>query len=494
MNNKDLLDAIDELDTKYVTAAWENTQPPEQRAFHIGGAPKKSVGKIISSVSCAAAAIAAVFLTARFIPRIGRSNAPAVGGVTTVESSEPETYNSPASSGTPGTSVPPDTSAEPETSTIGAPSALKDPILYAPDGAQLDYRSENEHIFIQYERAFTRITYDNFAYLARPMNNYNNIEQPKFYTYNGIDNTMRRLYDVIPEYKRFLVGDRYEDLTVKKAETTFVKLNDTTEVSDDWMLRKDGASYIDHMSVEFDGITKIDAIIIPTKDIGSGYFAVPLCSETNIPAVCPIYANNSEEYYNTIRTAGISDENRRSEIMSDYDVKVELNNPWDFSLPEIMSENGVAVATLALSDITAEYNQSNNSSIKATIVDMDINFFVEGIQNRYYNHSSEVDETIASYNNVMYGYNPNAEKTPEDLGIIAVAELREDDEEAKLLLDKCCDPINRDPNPDYAYLLRDFKVELRNGFFYYYRMAYDPETELWTVVKAATFNGTELGR
>ncbi len=412
----------------------------------------------------------------------------------TVESSEPETYTSPASPGTPGTSASPDTSAEPDTSVTGAPNASKKLILYAPDGGYLDCSSDNDHITIQYERAFTRITYDNFAYLARPMNNYNNVQTPEFYTKYGINSTMRRLYDVIPEYKRYLVGDRYEDLTVKKAETTFIKLNDTTEISDDWMLRKDGASYIDHMNVEFEGITKIDAMIISMKDMGSGYFAVPLCQETNIPAVCPIYADNSEAYYNTINTFGISNEGRWSEILLDCDVKVELNNPEEFYLDEIIPYKGVAVATLTLSDITAEFNKSNNSSIKATIVAMDINYFVDGLNFNNYNRSSELDKTIASYNNIMYGYDANAEKTPEELGIISVAALREDDEDARLLLDKYRDPLDRDPNPDYADFLRDFKVELRNGYSYYYRMAYDPETELWTVVKAAAFNGTELGR
>lgn len=493
MNNKDLLDAIDELDTKYVTAAWENTQPPEQRAFRLGGAPKRSVGKIISAVSCAAAAIAAVFLTARFIPRIGRSNAPAVGGVT-VESSEPETYSSP------DTLVPPDTSA---TSAITVPGASQNLILYAPDDDFLYCSSNNEHttihpIVTENGNISTRVIFDNFAYLAEPMNNYNNVEQPDFYTNYGINRTMRRLYDVIPSYKRFLVGDKYGDLTVKKAETTFTLLSDiiddTIYNSDELEEQAKRASYIEQMNVEFEGTTTIEAMIIPIKDIGSGYFAVPLWSEKNIPAVCPIYSDSSEEYYNTIRTAGISSGGELSEIQLDYDVMVELNNPKEFSLDEIIPIKGVMVTKLTLSDVTAEFNKSNNSLIKASIVEMDLIYFVNEIRIQNYDRANSLEETINSYNNMMYGYNVNAENTPNDLQIIAISDLGEDDEKEKLQLDACGELLNRTPNRDYAEFLRDYRVELRNGYFYYYRMAYDPETELWTVVKAMLFNGTELGR
>lgn len=241
MTEKDLFNAINEIETKYITDAWRNTEA-EPLVIESG---KTSKLKIFGVAAAFAAAAAAICLVVHI-----RVNYPNV--------------------------TPPDSSSL----SVHSPGDVLPADIHGPDGVRITYgdvtkvSGEDRQIF-----AADEITEDNwqeivcggFTYLAMPLNgeNYNSVDNPSLFDGTGL---LFRLDTM--SYKRWNVCDTFHGLTVKSASTTF-----------QYHYKGDPVFTPNECSVEFDGTATVDGYIMYDDD--GNLICVPKYGESFLPIIYP---------------------------------------------------------------------------------------------------------------------------------------------------------------------------------------------------------------
>lgn len=212
MTEKDLFNAINEIDTKYITDAWQNTEA-EPLTIENG---KTSKLKIFATAAAFAAAVAAICLVVYI-----RINYPDV----TLPNNNSLSVHSP------GDVLPSD--------------------IHGPDDVRITYGDVTE-VIGEDGKTFAadditadnwqRIVCDGFTYLAMPFNFVNHRQDPV--------SPLEPL-----SYKRWNVGDTFNGLTVKSASTVF-----------QYHYKGDPTFTPNECSVEFDGTASVDGYITYTED------------------------------------------------------------------------------------------------------------------------------------------------------------------------------------------------------------------------------------
>lgn len=479
MKNKDILDAIDELDLKYVTSAWENTEPREKRAFRIGGAPKRRTHRVIPIISCAAAAVAAVFLTVVIVPRVNPNYAPnkarddlsVEGGVSSYVVQETEMITSDVSTGEPY--------LEYHLKSIQSPVDPTAEVTWAENDTNIKIADDGED---------TIIMFGNLAYLAAPQNNYNSIELPRFFV-NGVGNqSMRKLYDILPTYEPYSVGDKYGTLTVSKAETTVRVAADNPAASNSGT---ESSTRVEEMNVEFDGTATVNAMISYTGN-DNVYFAIPMYNETAIPAVTPICDGDSEDYYSSVFHLNVN-----GSVFADNDVAIELTNADKFdSLTQRDTENynGVKSATLQLTDVKAHYDRGGTNITAKVEMASAVSTLMPSLTD--YFHGTNAQDVIINYSKAV---NVSIEDTAtgESVQVVSIEPISDSETDLKAVIEDMwldSSPVSRPINTNSGVQVEDYRVILNTGEENYFRLVFDEDTGMYTVVKAVLANGTGVGR
>lgn len=238
MTEKDLFNAINEIETKYITDAWRNTEA-EPLVIESGKTPKLKIFGVAAAFAAAAAAICLVVHI--------RVNYPNV--------------------------TPPD-----NTLTVHSPGDVLPADIHGPDGVRITYgdvtkvAGEDGRTFAADEITednWQKIVCDGFTYLSMPLNgeNYNSVDNPSLF--DGTSPVLR--FDTL-SYKRRNVGDTFHGLTVKSASTTF-----------QYHYKGDPVFTPNECSVEFDGAATVDGYIMYDDD--GNLICVPKYGESFLPII-----------------------------------------------------------------------------------------------------------------------------------------------------------------------------------------------------------------
>ncbi len=494
MRNRDILNAIDEIDLKYVTQAWENTIPPTDEPIRLNDKRRVNFAAIGAG---AAAVILAGFVTLTYMrgglhlpTNSGESDHGFTPGVSvsdgTSENSGDTSDNSRAT-----------TSKAPENSdsTVSVPETESNTgvtehhhirgELYAPDKQTFTFDEYDGECIVTIDGDSNIITYDNFVYLGAPQNIYNSISKPDFFVPDSeafgtgvINGAMLDLYKQEVPYKRYYVGDKYGDLTLASAKTVFIQGFDR------------GKDLIS-MVAEFDGTTKLPVIIYCYDGV---YFAIPFGENIpggggqNIPAMSFLNTNNLGDYITNGGFTPIS-----SYLLAYTDVVIRLNNPEEFGLANMISDSkGFAIAVMELGDVHVEYNPASSKrdvdlttatikSAEATPIDW----------SPTYKKTADAHTTIENY----FREYVSRTKIPEEVNfkLLSVKETTADVEQIRAEL-SAVNPGEKPKNPDCAELIHDYEVVYSDGeenVTATCRLIYDKGgTGVWAVISSRTIDGT----
>lgn len=324
MKTDDLFNAINDIDTKYVTDAWNDTEPEADTMVIYESETKTSKAKIFGVVAAFAALISAACLAVYI-----RVNQLPNDNITPPDSAV-------GSAGVSGTSS---TASEP-------PSADSDmPIkLYGPDLVQIKYGDvlgvtlpDGKSVAAENfdPDNWESIICDGFTYLAPSHGrSYTSIEY-------GVDNDDLFGVDsgtVIKDnnYKRYNVGDKYGGLTVKSAMTIFHK-NSNAE------------GKLWECIVEFEGEVTVNAYIIreiSANTIGDPFRCVMMPNECTLPIMSP--TANEDGYASKVYIGEyLSGEFKyRSEYPTFH-----IENGNDIWLQNVVGDKNYAAVTMKISNI-----------------------------------------------------------------------------------------------------------------------------------------------
>lgn len=338
MKTDDLFNVINDIDTKYVTDAWNNTEPEAETMVIYESASKTPKAKIFGVIAAFAALLSAACLAVYV-----RVNQLPNNNITPPDSSV-------VSAGVSGTS----------STGSGHPSADSDmPIkLYGPDLVQIKY-GDVTGVTLPDGKAvaaenfdpdnWKSILCDGFTYLA-PSNgrNYTNIQFSDNLTY---DVTTLNGYN----YKRFNVGDKYGDLIVKSAITIFHK-------------NSEAEGKLWECIVEFEGETTIDAYIVRDRNASyrnNAWLCVPMCDDRTLPVMSPI--GDGEGYASKFYTVEFLSGGFKYNGEYPRFYLENNNNIW---LANVVGDKDYAAVTMKISDIRMDsltYSTQNNDYIIANI-------------------------------------------------------------------------------------------------------------------------------
>lgn len=281
MTEKDLFDAIDNIDPEIIIDAWENsyfetdfTEVPiktEKRS------PLSRTFTVIKYVSAVAAAITLICLGA-------------VAGINIERyiSAEPLEKSSKESAAMGDTD-----SSKSDGAAIGTMQGALPFSIYGPDYVQLNYEDitsvENDGVFFNRDKItdsnWTTIVCEGFAYFAKPVGfDYNSVDFPDSFTddeshfsertFTGLNNAVWESVYGKPEpsssYTRCNIGDNlnivtgYDNLKLKSAKTVFNNFSsDDLKLSDeDFPTAKLYAS----SEAEFEGTVNINGMLFKDRD------------------------------------------------------------------------------------------------------------------------------------------------------------------------------------------------------------------------------------
>lgn len=444
INNKDLLNAIDELDPKYVTAAWENTQPPEQRTMRLGdkSSPKRIVGRVVSACAGAVVAATLVLFAVKLIP----------GGIS-ISTNDSLTASENSNNTTPSDN-------ESSSGVLESDSTHK---LYGPDGQWFEYDENDEHTNVTTNGGTTTITFDNFIYAGEPRNNYNIFTDPCFFTDKAPNSAMIKLYEQKVPFERRYVGEKVNSvLTVRTAKTVFVKDENGTR--------------LESMTAEFDGIAYMYTIIFGGDD---GYYAVAMDSDTTaIPIMTSLYGDESGYDSAEIFTPISIDTKPR--VMSYTDHIVKLENPNGLDIDGITGKKGYAVVKMELTDVRATYSRNWIEQKPADMTTASVIEIAEPGDNFNGLGYERTNDALTTIENYLKAHLANM-----DVKIKSAAEITGKNDTAKKRLDvNAVSSLQyKSPNPEYAELIHDYEIDFFDrDFKYWCRLVYDENSDIWTVI------------
>lgn len=349
MKTDDLFNAINDIDTKYVTDAWNDTEPVADTMIIYESETKTSKAKIFGIAAAFAALLSAACLAVYI-----RVNQLPNENITPPDSAlvSAETSNT---SGTSGTVIDPLLAERDMPIKLYGPDLVQ--IKYGdvlgvtlPDGkavAAADFDPDN----------WESIICDGFTYLAPSQGrSYTSIEY-------GADNDDLFGADSGAaiennNYKRFNVGDTYGGLTVKSAMTIFHK-------------NSEAAGKLWECMVEFEGEVTVNAYIIreiSANTIGDPFRCVMMPNECTLPIMSP--TANGEGYASKVYTGEyLSGEFRyRSEYPTFH-----IENGNDIWLANVVGDRNYAAVTMKISDIRMDclnYSAKISDYIIANIVEI----------------------------------------------------------------------------------------------------------------------------
>ncbi|MBD5384599.1 MAG: hypothetical protein HDR72_06335 [Ruminococcaceae bacterium] len=352
MKTDDLFNAINDIDTKYVTDAWNDTEPETDTMVIYESETKTSKVKIFGVVAAFAALISAACLAVYIrVNQLPNSNI-----------------------------IPPDSavgSALPDTSsTVSNVSTAVDPLLaerdmpiklYGPDLVQIKY-GDVTGVTLPDGKAvaaenfdpdnWESIICDGFTYLALPHGrSYTNVQFPEI-NWDDLAIGGDETYDAERDYRRFSVGDKYGDLTVKSAMSIFHK-------------NAEAEGKLWECIVEFEGEVTINAYII--RESGANYVynsfcCVPMWNECTLPVMSFKEGGDgyvSKEYIGEYLSGEFK---YSSEYPSFY-----LYNDNGIWLQNVVGDKNYAAVTMKISNIQMEnftYHTRISDYISASIEDM----------------------------------------------------------------------------------------------------------------------------
>ncbi|MBD5130188.1 MAG: hypothetical protein HDT43_09725 [Ruminococcaceae bacterium] len=345
MKTDDLFNAINDIDTQYITEAWNNTEPEADTMVIYESEQKPSKAKIFGFAAVFAALISAACLAVYF-----RVNEPRINII------QPD--SSVSAVGSAGTS---------SAVTIDPLLAVRDmPIpLYGPDRVQIKYGDVTSVTLPDGKTVsaaefdpdnWESVICDGFTYLATPRGlNYSSAE----YSNSIIDDVLEKMGQSYSEndygvnYRRVNVGDKFGDLTVKSATAIF-------------HINSSGYGKLWQCKVEFEGEVTINACIICDKEI----HCVPLNGERTLPVMSSEAYTDYLGYFSKAYFGEyLSGEFR---YYSDYPA-FSLNNVNGIWLQNVAGDNGYAAVKLKLSNIKMNsftYHSKLSDSITADIEDI----------------------------------------------------------------------------------------------------------------------------
>lgn len=327
MKTDDLFNAINDIDTKYVTDAWNDTEPEADTMVIYESETKTSKAKIFGVVAAFAALISAACLAVYI-----RVNQLPNDNITPPDSAL-------VSAGTSNTSSTSSTVIDPQLAERDMPIKL-----YGPDLVQIKY-GDVLGVTLPDGKAvaaenfdpdnWESIICDGFTYLAPSHGrSYTSIEY-------GADNDDLFGADsgtVIKDnnYKRFNVGDTYGGLTVKSAMTIFHK-NSNAE------------GKLWECIVEFEGEVTVNAYIIreiSANTIGDPFRCVMMPNECTLPIMSP--TANEDGYASKVYIGEyLSGEFKyRSEYPTFH-----IENGNDIWLQNVVGDKNYAAVTMKISNI-----------------------------------------------------------------------------------------------------------------------------------------------
>ncbi len=497
MRKQDLLNAIDEVDLKYVTQAWENTQPSTDEKQHLGD---KHHGRLAAFGAGIAATLLIGFVAVTYMrgnPRLssnsgGDNSKPA--GIAPGVSVSAQTSEPPESSDSAVTSIPKTES----TSDIGVHEVLQG-TLYGPDKQTFTYNENDGESTITKDGTMTTITYDDFVYLGEPKNTYNSFMNPSFFVphseaFGGVgvaNHAMLKLYEQEVPYRRFYVGEKYGDLTLRSAKTTFLDFDrhsDSANVLTDMVLT--------NMRAEFDGTTKMPVIIYCYDDV---YFAIPFSENVptgggnQIPVMSFLTPDNDGGYMTTGALTPITAD---GSVMAHTDVVIRLNNPEAFGLADMISEKGYAIVFMELGDVVTEYSDSSSGSGKrevdlTTAAIVDISQLGRDFSAMRPESTTDPYTTIENY---FRAYVADTRFPTDDYKLLSANPIAKSDEEIRDELSRV-NPGAKPLNPDCAELIQDYEVmyfDGENNVTATCRLIYDKSnTNVWTVISSRTISSEQ---
>lgn len=486
MREQDILNAIDEVDLKYVTQAWENTQPSTEEKRRLSDKRRVNFAAIGAGI---AAVLLAGFVTVTFMRGSARlpvnsntSNAGVTPGISVSDTSDNsgETSKAPQSSDSAVTS-------EPTVVDVNRKDEL-----YAPDGTTFTYDKNDEHCSISSNG--TTITFDNFAYLGEPKNVYNSITNPNFFVMSseafggaGVENkAMLKLCEQEVPYKRFYVGDKYHDLTLVSAKTVYMGVG-----GDDQLWR---GNRLLSMAADFEGTTKFPAVIYSYDGV---YFAIPMPQNVpgggtyRIPAMSFLQTDYNGDFTTKGAFTPVNDN-----VLAHSDVVIRLNNPEAFGLADMINEG--AVVSVELTDVHVEY-----STARSGVRDVDLTTAsIESIELLPLDWGSTYEKTTDAYTTIenyfreyvfdAYGLTDRTNRYT----LLSVTETTEDVEKIREELSNAGQNPGETPkNPDCAELIHDYEVTYydgKNKVTAACRLIHDEGfSDLWAVLSSQTINTVE---
>lgn len=505
MRNRDILNAIDEIDLKYVTQAWENTTPPTDEPIRLNDKRRVNFAAIGAG---AAAVILAGFVTMTYMrgglhlptnsqnsntgitPGVSVSDVTSENSGETSENSRATTSKAPENSDS-TVSVPNNDSnvSVPETESNNTSADEHDHFkgeLYAPDKQTFTYEC-GDGSRLEMSGDTPTVVFDNFVYLGSPQNIYNSISNPDFFVTDSdafggagvLNKAMLKLYKQEVPYKRYYVGDKYGDLTLASAKTVFIHGG----------LEEARGNNLVSMVAEFEGTTKLPVIIYYYDGV---YFAIPFGQnipgggKKNIPAMSFLETEWGGEYTTKGAFTPIS-----SYLQAYSDVVIRLNNPEEFGLADMISDDkGFAIAVMELGNVHVEYNPASSKrdvdlttatikSAETTPIDWSAS----------YKKTTDAHTTIENY---FRDYVIDSTgKLPEAVNfkLLSVKETTKSVEEIREnLIMLSSNPDSSPLNPDCAELIHDYEVVYNDGeknVTATVRLIYDKgETCVWAVVSS----------
>lgn len=497
MRERDILNAIDEIDLKYVTQAWENTQPPTEEKRRLGDRRRVNFAAIGAG---AAAVILAGFVTMTYMrgglhlpTNSQNSNAGMTPGVSVSDGTSEKSGISEAPENSDSTvSVPNNDSnvSVPETESNNTSADEHDHFkgeLYAPDKQTFTYEC-GDGSRLEMSGDTPTVVFDNFVYLGSPQNVYNSISNPDFFVTDSdafggagvLNKALLKLYKQEVPYKRYYVGDKYGDLTLASAKTVFIHGG----------LEEARGNNLVSMVAEFEGTTKLPVIIYYYDGV---YFAIPFGQnipgggKKNIPAMSFLETEWGGEYTTKGAFTPIS-----SYLQAYSDVVIRLNNPEEFGLADMISDDkGFAIAVMELGNVHVEYNPASSKrdvdlttatikSAETTPIDWSAS----------YKKTTDAHTTIENY--FREYVIDSTGKLPEAV-TVKLWSVRETTDVEKIRAElSAVNPGDTPKNPDCAELIHDYEVEYNDGennITAKCRMILDQNnTNVWAVISSMTIS------
>lgn len=375
MNNKDLFNAINDIDDKFITDAGKHLKKDHIADFSRYGEPvevhpaegKFSPWKIVAPIAAAAILVTSVTIALKTrnifntAPYAGNETASdvAVGAAESGTSNVGGIADSPTSDGKTSLKDPDTAPAATEKNDMTGDLPFT---LYGPDYRQITYEEIthiDNNVAIQYlnDSNWSSINCDGFAYIVDPgVGNYNIADQPEMFL-NSAWNTISSASNY-SDFRRIYVGDRYGDLTVDMAYSTFWRTptNGMTEQQMDEngfpkaLLYNGGA-------VHFSGTVTANVYIVRQEyKYNNGYFLVFRNGESPIPIPSMSIdqtAVNNDKFKPCMSYGVIDGFEYATEAPS---IRISADREDMLALDKYFDEKNCVKAVVRLSDIMIRYS------------------------------------------------------------------------------------------------------------------------------------------